>query len=108
MKNRLENASMSDIGKIFAENLAELRKQRGWTQDNLAEYAGLSLPGIQGLESQRRWPTRETIAKLAEALEVTEERLFKPANISAPTIHEALLTIVSHFGYDLKKNKRKN
>ena len=66
---------MSRIGKILAHNISMLRKQRGWTQDNLAEYAGLSLPGIQGLESQRRWPSRETIAKLAEALEVTEERL---------------------------------
>jgi transcriptional regulator with XRE-family HTH domain len=55
----------------FAMRLRELRKERGWTQPELADKAGLTRDGVAHLEQGRRKPTWETVVALAAALGVT-------------------------------------
>jgi transcriptional regulator with XRE-family HTH domain len=57
----------------FAGRLKELREASGWTQQQLADAAGLKLGGIRDLEQQRTGPTWETVLALCEALGVSCE-----------------------------------
>lgn len=54
----------------FAGRLRELREQRGWTQGELAERAGLNRFGVAQLEQGRNRPKWETVIALADALGV--------------------------------------
>src|SRR5690606_32964020 len=69
-RDRFYTQPVGNILKIVAVNVAELRRQRGWTQETLAERADLSLTAIAHLETERRWPELTTIEKIAAALSV--------------------------------------
>ena len=49
--------------------IRKLRLQRGWTQDQLAEFAGLSVRSVQRIERGAR-PSLESLKSLAAVLEV--------------------------------------
>ena len=52
-----------------AYKIAEMRKQRGITQDELAQKSGVSRAIVSGLESGRiKVTTTQTLFKLAKAL----------------------------------------
>jgi transcriptional regulator with XRE-family HTH domain len=54
----------------FGGRLRELREAAGWTQQRLAEVAGMKLGGVRNLEQGRRSPAWETVLALAQALGV--------------------------------------
>lgn len=61
----------------FPNRLADLRKQRGFTQQALSELVGVKVLQIHRYESGASQPTLEVIKKLATALSVsTDELLF--------------------------------
>lgn len=51
--------------------------QAGWTQEKLAEKAGISVPFMTQIELARKSASLEVIEKIAKALDVSYERLFK-------------------------------
>jgi transcriptional regulator with XRE-family HTH domain len=53
----------------------ELRSGKGWTQQQLAESAGLDRTYISGLEHGKQNPTLGALLRLAHALEVPLDRL---------------------------------
>lgn len=55
----------------LAERVKELRKQKGLSQENLAENSGLSLRTIQRIENNETVPRGDTLKKLAQALNCT-------------------------------------
>lgn len=59
-----------DMRKLVGENTARIRKERGLTQEALAEKSGLSQQYISGLENGQRNPTIVTLFELATALGV--------------------------------------
>ena len=50
--------------------IRELRNKRGWSQEMLAERAGLSRTYLARLETARQDPTLSTLEKIAKALRV--------------------------------------
>lgn len=54
----------------------DLRTQRGWTQSQLAERAGISRTAVTAIESDRLVPSVAAALSLAEALETSVEALF--------------------------------
>lgn len=63
---------------MFLQNLAKIRKEKGFTQEGLARKAEISYHTVIKLESGGiKNPKAETILKLAEALNVTTDRLLK-------------------------------
>jgi len=50
--------------------LKQLRAKRGWTQEQLAEKAGINRGYLARLETGRHDPTITTLEKLAKALRV--------------------------------------
>ncbi|MEX0417751.1 helix-turn-helix domain-containing protein [Bacillus sp. C30] len=56
-------------------SIKKLRKQRNWTQQMLGEKVGASSRVIGYYESEERFPSPDTIAKLSDILEVTTDFL---------------------------------
>ena len=67
-----------DMRKLVGENTARIRKEKGLTQEALAEKSGLSQQYISGLENGRRNPTIVTLYELATALGVGHLDLVTP------------------------------
>ena len=64
------NGLCMDMRKLVGANTARIRKERGLTQEALAEKSGLSQQYISGLENGQRNPTIVTLFELATALGV--------------------------------------
>lgn len=63
--------------EAFAANVRRLRKERGLTQEALAEEAGLHLTDIARIETLRRDPGIKVVAKVAHGLGCPTSTLFK-------------------------------
>lgn len=70
---------METIQNTLADNLRAWRKDRGMTQEELAEKAGFSVQAVQSIETGKRWPGIETISAIARVLEIPESILFSAA-----------------------------
>ena len=57
--------------------LRRLRKERGWTQEELATKSGLEPRTIQKLESNENSPTLNTICSIAESFEMEDWEFLK-------------------------------
>jgi len=61
---------------MYLKNLVTLRKQKGWSQEKLAQEASISYNTIIKLERNGiKNPKIETVIKLADALEVSLDEL---------------------------------
>ena len=81
---------MSEIAKIVGQNIRQLRKQSGWTQEKLAEKAGISVPFMTQIELARKKASLDVIESIAKAFGVSYERLFKSDTIENKDISYAL------------------
>lgn len=62
----------------IGERVISFRKKREWSQQDLAEKAGLAMNTIQKIEQKKAICIRlETIQKIAEAFEVSIDTLVK-------------------------------
>lgn len=59
----------------------------GWTQEKLAEKAGISVPFMTQIELARKSASLEVIQNIAVALGVSYERLFKTEKANNSDIH---------------------
>lgn len=96
---------MKNIAECLAHNLRRLRKERKMTQEVLAERAGLSLGTIQLIETRKRWPERESVASLAQALGVPETSLFVDPELR-PSVKEAWEIITEELEPKFRKSER--
>ncbi|MEO5938319.1 MAG: helix-turn-helix transcriptional regulator [Sphingomonas sp.] len=64
-----------DMRKLVGGNTARIRREKGWTQEQLADRSGLSQQYISGLERGQRNPTILTIYEIAVALDVPHVEL---------------------------------
>lgn len=62
--------------QTFIQNLKFYRKKAGLTQEKLAEAIGMSTTYIGTMEACGRFPSPETIDKIAEALSIRPSVLF--------------------------------
>ena len=63
--------------KVFGKRVAEVRKSRGVTQQQLAELNGMSVVAIAYIETGKRWARLGTLNKIANSLKVNISDLFK-------------------------------
>lgn len=69
-----------DMRKLVGANFARIRRDRGLTQEQVAERSGFRQQYISGLESGRRNPTVVTLYELATALGVDHIALMQPSD----------------------------
>jgi transcriptional regulator with XRE-family HTH domain len=68
---------MAGIRELLANNIKEYRRKYGFSQDKLAELAGISSQYLATIETCRKFPTPEVLDRLAEALCIETHELFK-------------------------------
>ncbi|MFP4207321.1 MAG: helix-turn-helix domain-containing protein [Wenzhouxiangella sp.] len=73
--------------EISSDRVRQERQRRGWTQQQLAEIADLSLRTVQRVENQSA-ASNETISSLCAVLEVPREELLRQ-DLSAPAYQNA-------------------
>lgn len=60
---------------MIAGRIAELRRDRGWSQAELARRAGLNRNVVNTTENESSFPTRENLERMARALSVELSQL---------------------------------
>ncbi len=71
---------MRDILLVLGSNIRKLRKEFGWTQQQLAEKAGISVPFMTQIELGRKSASLEVIQGITAALGTTYKQLFDDSN----------------------------
>jgi transcriptional regulator with XRE-family HTH domain len=66
----------SAVSKALAANVRRLRKERGWTQDDLAAETKVEQAAISLIENGRANPTLLMLEAIARALDVAFVELF--------------------------------
>ena len=66
------------LRRIVARNLKRLRRERGLSQEELADLAGLNRNYIGMVERRENAPTVDTLEVLAKALQVEAVKLLEP------------------------------
>jgi len=65
-----------DIKQVVGKRVQKYRKQKGLTQERLAELIGIDTISLSKIETGRNYPTSENITKLARVLGVNVYELF--------------------------------
>ena len=76
------------ILETLSTNIKFFRKNKGWTQEKLAEEAEMSVQAINFFEGKRRWPGEDSLSKIASALNIAVYQLFIPQNKTPIEIEE--------------------
>ena len=66
-----------ELRRIVAQNLRRLRQDRGLTQEELADLAGLTRNFVGMIEREENAPTVDTLEVLAKALDVEPGRFLE-------------------------------
>lgn len=61
----------------FAKHLAEIRRSKDMTQEQLAEEAGIDRVALANIETGKRRPTLTTVYKISAALNIELKEIFK-------------------------------
>jgi transcriptional regulator with XRE-family HTH domain len=65
----------AELRKAFGARVKQLRKQRHWTQKELARRVDIRFQLLNKYEGEQHIPAVETLIRLADALEVTVDYL---------------------------------
>ena len=77
---------MDDLRAALGQRAKDLREQRAWSQEELAERASLDTTFISGIERGKRNPGLNSLNRLASALGVTLPALV--SDLRQPRHHE--------------------
>lgn len=89
-----------ELGNLYGENIKRIRQMKGMSQDILSERAEISPGFLSEIENHKKIGTFDTLAKIAEALEVEPYELLLPQN--------SAVNIDSRKTKQLMKQLRKN
>jgi transcriptional regulator with XRE-family HTH domain len=73
-----------DMRRLVGRNFARIRREKGLTQEQMAERSGFSQQYLSGLEQGRRNPTVATLYELAQALGVSPVELIQTDGAGEP------------------------
>lgn len=65
-----------DIKKLLGERIKKVRKARGLTQEQVAEFVNIETKSFSNIETGRTYPEAENLGKIMEILKITPFELF--------------------------------
>lgn len=77
----------NELGRILSDNIKKYRKGI-FTQESLAEKSGLSVQLINGIEGGRKWVSKDSLSRIADALGVQVYQLFVPQSANPVIIDD--------------------
>lgn len=80
----------------IGSNIAKLREDRGWTQEQTALLVGISRAALSHYEKNRREPDSETLSKFADLFHVSVDYLVGRTNAPTSTLDEPIRDFVDH------------
>lgn len=75
---------MKPIKKLLGERIRELRKAKGFTQEQLAELVGVEPRHISRIEGGYNSPSIERLARISEALNAPIKEFFDFMHLNTP------------------------
>jgi len=81
--------------ELLAENLKKNRRKCGFSQERLAEEAGVSTHYISMIEIKRNFPKSKIIERLADALNIEVYELFLAPSSPTDELEKLRLSIIS-------------
>lgn len=72
----MANTETVKLRRLFGAQVRRYRKDRGWTQSDLASKTDLSLDMVGRIERGQASPSLDTVAKLSHRLDVSAAALF--------------------------------
>ncbi len=79
----------------IGRTIAQLRRQKGFTQEHLAQMIGVSAPAVSKWETDSSYPDITLLCPLARALDTTVDELLRfEKQISADEIHTHIQSII--------------
>ena len=81
---------MSKIANVatVGERIRKLRKEKGITQKELADYLGVAVSAVNKYEAGKRMPVPETIAKMADYFNADTDYLLGRSEVVASVIYK--------------------
>ncbi len=73
----------TDFKKYVGENIAKIRKYRGYSQEYLSEAIGISPNSYSRIERGQNFPSSESFAKIIDTLDIQPADLFCFPNIES-------------------------
>jgi transcriptional regulator with XRE-family HTH domain len=77
-RTNTHNSPQAEASETVGQRLARLRKERGWTQVELAERLGIIQSLISDYERDRLRLNPAMVVRFAAALEITTDELLQP------------------------------
>ena len=87
---------MSNVKEVFSKRLKEIRKSRGFTQEQLAEKVGVATRHISFIETAKSFPSSDLIDKICNILAVDYSTLFSGNNLTRKDIIKNLNNIIEN------------
>ena len=95
---------MAGIREILANNIKENRRRYGFSQDKLAELAGISSQYLATVETCRKFPTPEVLDRLAKALNIETHELFTFASTPQKELEKLRQDIIGEVVTTIKQS----
>ena len=86
----------TNIRDILAINIKEYRRKCGFSQERLAEKAGISTPFLAMIEVSRKFPTPDVLDRLAGAMNIKTYQLFAVPPSPGEAMERLHLSIVQN------------
>ncbi len=97
-----------DKKELLGKRIKELRKQRGYTQDFLAEKLKIEPRQLSKLETGKHYPSFETIIALLETFNITFEELISYEHLqNTENVREIMLKSIQELPNDKLKDTYK-
>jgi len=82
-----KNERKGEVLKVLvSSNIKRFRENSNFSQQELAERAGISIPYLGAIERGEKWPSPVTFAGIADGLGLEPYDLMKPENASSQEV----------------------
>ena len=93
-RTNTHNSPQAEASETVGQRLARLRKERGWTQVELAERLGIIQSLISDYERDRLRMNPAMVVRFAAALEITTDELLQPRDAQTPLRRKPSLRVL--------------
>ena len=92
MKDNRKNGE--NLKSLLGQNIKHFRIISGYSIEEMAEKAGISIPFLGAIERGEKWPSPSTLAGIAQGLEVHPYDLLKPEGSTSKDIQKITTKLV--------------
>jgi transcriptional regulator with XRE-family HTH domain len=89
-----KNGKGEVLKRLLGQNIKRFRGNSGYSQEELAEKADISIPFLGAIERGDKWPSPNTLTEIARALDVYPYDLLKPEKAASQDIKKITTKLI--------------